>query len=65
MSMENYIILAILAAIIGCIVFYLVRAKKKGQACVGCPYAKNCSGKCRQEPRHCEEQGDVAIRNTK
>ena len=46
--MENYIIAAILIAIIGSIIFYLVRAKKKGQTCVGCPYAKNCSGKCNQ-----------------
>ncbi len=47
--MENYIITAILIAIIGSIIFYLVRAKKKGQACVGCPYAKQCSGKCNKE----------------
>ena len=44
--MENYIIVAILALIIGAIVFYLVRAKKRGQKCIGCPYAKQCGGGC-------------------
>jgi len=44
--MINLIIVLILAAIIGGIIFYLHRAKKKGQACIGCPYAKQCSGNC-------------------
>ncbi len=44
--MENYIIIAILALIIGAIVLYLVRAKKRGQKCIGCPYAKQCGGSC-------------------
>ena len=47
--MENYIIAAILVAIVGSMIFYLVKAKKKGQACIGCPYAKQCSGKCNQK----------------
>ena len=44
--MENYIIIAIVACIVGAIVFYLVRARKRGQTCIGCPYAKECGGKC-------------------
>lgn len=44
--MENIIICAILALIVGAIVVYLVRAKKRGQTCVGCPHAKQCGGKC-------------------
>ncbi len=43
--MENIIVILILAVIIGAVIFYLVRAKKKGRKCVGCPYAKQC-GKC-------------------
>lgn len=46
MPMENVIIIAILAAIVGGIVFYLYRAKKRGQTCIGCPYAKECGGRC-------------------
>jgi radical SAM protein with 4Fe4S-binding SPASM domain len=44
--MENYIIVAILALIIGAAAFYLIRAKKRGQKCIGCPYAKQCGGNC-------------------
>ncbi len=44
--MENLILVFILLAIIGGIVFYLIRAKKRGETCIGCPYAKQCSGKC-------------------
>ena len=41
---ENIIIIAILAAIIGGIILYLIRAKKRGETCIGCPYAKQCGG---------------------
>ena len=44
--MENIIIIAVIAAILGGVIGYLVRAKKRGQTCVGCPYAKQCGGKC-------------------
>ncbi|MBR2453599.1 MAG: FeoB-associated Cys-rich membrane protein [Clostridia bacterium] len=44
--MENYIVIGILAVITAGIVVYLIRAKKRGQKCVGCPYAKGCSGGC-------------------
>lgn len=43
--MENWIIGLILAAIVAAVVVYLVRAKKKGQTCVGCPYCKQCGDK--------------------
>ena len=44
--MENYIIIAIVVGIIGGIIAYLRRAKKRGEKCIGCPYAKQCGGKC-------------------
>ncbi|MBR6522040.1 MAG: hypothetical protein IKT47_05165 [Oscillospiraceae bacterium] len=43
--MENAIIIVVVAAIIAGIVAYLVRAKKKGATCIGCPHAKQCGGK--------------------
>ena len=43
---DNYIVIGILVLLLGSIIFYLIRAKKKGQKCIGCPYAKQCSGKC-------------------
>lgn len=44
--MENLIAAGILIAVIGAIVFYLVREKKKGRKCIGCPYAKQCGSHC-------------------
>ncbi len=44
--MDNIIVIGILIVIIGAIIFYLIRERKKGIKCVGCPYAKQCGGKC-------------------
>ncbi len=44
--MENAILIFILIAIVAGIIWYLVRAKKRGEKCVGCPYAKQCNGGC-------------------
>ncbi len=41
--LANIIIIAVLALIVFGIVFYLYRAKKRGETCVGCPYAKQCA----------------------
>ena len=37
------IIGVVIALIIFLAVFYVVRSKKKGARCVGCPYASSCS----------------------
>ena len=44
--MENVIVVVILAAVVVGIVWYLKRVKKRGETCIGCPYAKQCGGKC-------------------
>ncbi len=43
--MENAIIIGVLVAIVALAIGYIVRAKKKGAKCIGCPN-KNCNGKC-------------------
>lgn len=48
--MENLIIIGLLLIILSLAVFYIVRAKKRGQKCIGCPYAKNCSSKDCNDP---------------
>ena len=45
--MVDFIVAVVLLLIIGAIVYYLYRAKKRGETCIGCPYAKQCgSGSC-------------------
>jgi len=44
--MENVIIILLLAAIAAGIIGYLIRGKKRGETCVGCPYAGKCGSQC-------------------
>lgn len=41
--MEDLIIVAILVLIIGAAAIYIIRQKKKGARCIGCPAAGRCS----------------------
>ena len=51
--MENSIIVILLAAIVGAVLWYLLRAKKQGAKCIGCPYAKQCGGNGNNSCGHC------------
>lgn len=42
----DYIIILVIALIVGGAACYIYRAKKSGQKCVGCPHSKTCSGGC-------------------
>ena len=45
--MIDIIIIALIALALGGALFYVIREKKKGKKCIGCPYACSCSkGKC-------------------
>lgn len=40
--MDNIILIFVLILIIGLAVFAVVRARKKGKKCIGCPYGGSC-----------------------
>lgn len=42
--MANFIIVVVLAAIIGLSIAYIVKEKKRGVRCIGCPDGGSCSG---------------------
>ena len=42
----DYLILGIIVLILGAVIFYLQKAKKKGIKCVGCPDGGKCAGNC-------------------
>ena len=48
--MENIIAVAVLIIIVGLAAGYIIKAKKSGKKCIGCPYADTCgtaqNGKC-------------------
>lgn len=44
--MENIILIAVIALILGAAVWYIRRAKKAGVKCIGCPNGAACGGCC-------------------
>ncbi len=47
--MTDFVVIIILIGILGGAIAYMVKAKKKGTKCIGCPHAGGCyeyTGKC-------------------
>lgn len=44
--MINFVLIFILGVILGGAVGYIIKEKKKGVKCIGCPDSKTCGGKC-------------------
>ena len=47
--MENVFLIFVLVAILAAATLYIVKAKKKGVKCIGCPAGAKCIGKCSGE----------------
>ena len=43
--MTNLIVVLVLVVLIGAAAAYVIRAKKQGQKCIGCPYSKECAAR--------------------
>ena len=48
MGIETWIAIGVIVLIVGLAVCYVIKAKKSGKKCIGCPEGgcKNCSGNC-------------------
>ena len=46
MGPVDYVIIAVIAAVIGGASYYIYKAKKSGKKCIGCPDSGSCSGHC-------------------
>ena len=46
MGIDTYITLAVILVIVGLAVAYVIKAKKSGKKCIGCPDSGSCSGNC-------------------
>ena len=46
MNHVDFLILAVIAAVLFLAVWYIYRAKKGGKKCIGCPDSGSCSGSC-------------------
>lgn len=45
-NMANIIVIAVVLVMIGAAIAYIVKEKKKGVKCIGCPAAGSCSHNC-------------------
>lgn len=45
MSFADYLVLALILLILGGALWYILREKKKGTKCIGCPCSAACSAK--------------------
>lgn len=43
MGPADFIAIGIIIVIVGCAVAYIVKAKKSGKKCIGCPDSASCS----------------------
>jgi len=44
--MANLIVIAVVLIVLALAALYIVREKKKGHKCIGCPYSGQCGGGC-------------------
>lgn len=58
--MTDLIVIGILIIIVGAAVVYIVKEKKRGTRCIGCPAAGNCPSRNGRHTRcSCESQTDT------
>ena len=58
MQPVDYLLIAVLVLIIGGAVVYIVKAKKRGVKCIGCPNAGSCGVQGEHTHCHCGCCGD-------
>lgn len=46
MKLIDLIVIAVVAVIVGLVLWYIHRSKAKGIKCIGCPNGAKCSGSC-------------------
>ena len=44
MKLIDIVVLAIIVLILGAVIFYICKEKKKGVKCIGCPSGAKCEG---------------------
>lgn len=49
----DILVIAVIALIVGLVIYYIHRSKKKGIKCIGCPNGASCSGHCSGCPGGC------------
>ena len=56
--MENIVVIAVIVLIVGFATAYVIKEKKKGVKCIGCPNAKTCSMAQKKNCNHISDFND-------
>lgn len=56
MGIVDFLVIAVIAAILIPVLCYIRKSKKKGIQCIGCPDAPKCAGHCAGCPGGCAKQ---------
>ena len=46
MELVDYIVIAAIVLVVGGAIAYIIKAKKSGKKCIGCPDSGSCGGSC-------------------
>ena len=46
MELVDVIVIAVIVLVIGAAVAYIIKQKRSGKKCIGCPDSASCSGNC-------------------
>lgn len=49
MTLTDIVALLVILLVVGAAVAYIVREKRRGAVCVGCPMGKSCAQKCQAQ----------------
>lgn len=53
MGPVDFIAIGVIALIVGAATLYIIKAKRSGKKCIGCPDSSSCSGKCSGSCQSC------------
>lgn len=58
--LENILIVVVVTLIAGLALWYVIRQKKRGVKCIGCPAAASCgkAGGCNESCQGCSHMGE-------
>ena len=49
MNPIDFVIMGAVLLIIGAAAAYIIKAKKRGKKCIGCPYSNSCTTCCKKK----------------
>ena len=55
MTPTDVVVILVIALAVGGALFYIIRAKRRGKKCIGCPYADSCGKNCPSQQKQIQK----------